>query len=190
MAHVTKFFPKLPIFINLRRMVSCPILRRSNPFLGPHTHLYPSKYLPKHVFSRFPPSKRRRGFLLPHIKVQVAKFPKTCQNAPCWRLTNVPERYANRVGLWPIWGHRGRTVCCACAVQKVGHSPPPVGSFLGVGLPQGTIAIVYLCSINPPPSCVYLPATPPPRAKPRALKTTQRSREAGKQLAATMKTLK
>ena len=32
---------------------------------------------------------------------------------------------------------------CARAVRKVGHSPPPVGSFLGVGLPQGTIAIVY-----------------------------------------------
>ena len=38
---------------------------------------------------------------------------------------------------------------CARAVRKVGHSPPPVGSFLGVGLPQGTIAIVYPCSINP-----------------------------------------
>ena len=46
---------------------------------------------------------------------------------------------------------------CARAVRKVGHSPPPVGSFLGVGLPQGTIAIVYPCSINPPPSCVYVP---------------------------------
>ena len=44
-----------------------------------------------------------------------------------------------------------------CAVRKVGHSPPLVGSFLGVGLPQGTIAIVYPCSINPPPSCVYVP---------------------------------
>ena len=44
-----------------------------------------------------------------------------------------------------------------CAVRKVGHSPPPVGSFLGVGLPQGTIAIVYPCNINPPPSCVYVP---------------------------------
>ena len=33
-------------------------------------------------------------------------------------------------------------------------------------------------------------ATPPPRAKPRAPKTKQRSREAGKQLAATMQTLK
>ena len=33
-------------------------------------------------------------------------------------------------------------------------------------------------------------ATPSPRAKPRAPKTTKRSREAGKQLAATMKTLK
>ena len=44
-----------------------------------------------------------------------------------------------------------------CAVRKVGHSPPPVGSFLGVGLPQGTIAIVYPCSINPPLSCVYVP---------------------------------
>ena len=44
-----------------------------------------------------------------------------------------------------------------CAVRKVGHSPPPVCSFLGVGLPQGTIAIVYPCSINPPPSCVYVP---------------------------------
>ena len=46
---------------------------------------------------------------------------------------------------------------CARAVRKVGHSPPPVGSFLGVGLPQGTIAIVCPCSINPPPSCVYVP---------------------------------
>ena len=45
----------------------------------------------------------------------------------------------------------------ARAVQKVGHSPPPVGSFLGVGLPQGTIAIVCPCSINPLPSCVYVP---------------------------------
>ena len=52
---------------------------------------------------------------------------------------------------------RGRTVRCARAVRKVGHSLPPVGSFLGVGLPQGTIAIVYPCSINPPPSCVYVP---------------------------------
>ena len=63
---------------------------------------------------------------------------------------------------------RGRTVRCAralhalctrCAraVRKVGHSPPPVCSFLGVGLPQGTIAIVYPCSINPPPSRVYVP---------------------------------
>ena len=42
-------------------------------------------------------------------------------------------------------------------MRKVGHSPPPVGSFLGVGLPQGTIAIVCPCSINPPPSCVYVP---------------------------------
>ena len=53
---------------------------------------------------------------------------------------------------------RGRTVRCARAVRKVGHSPPPVGSFLGVGLPQGTIAIVYPCSINPPPpllACMY-----------------------------------
>ena len=46
---------------------------------------------------------------------------------------------------------------CARAVRKVGHAPPPVGSFLGVGLPQGTIAIVCPCSINPPPSCVYVP---------------------------------
>ena len=45
----------------------------------------------------------------------------------------------------------------ARAVRKVGHSEPPVGKFLGVGLPQGTIAIVYPCSINPPPSCVYVP---------------------------------
>ena len=52
-------------------------------------------------------------------------------------------------GLW------GRTVRCARAVRKVGHSPPPVGSFLGVGLLQGTIAIVYPCSINPPPSCSH-----------------------------------
>ena len=37
-------------------------------------------------------------------------------------------------------GLGGRTVRCARAVRKVGHSPPPVGSFLGVGLPQGTIA--------------------------------------------------
>ena len=44
----------------------------------------------------------------------------------------------------------------ARAVRKVGHSPPLIGSFLGVGLPQGTIAIVYPCSINPPPSCVSL----------------------------------
>ena len=51
----------------------------------------------------------------------------------------------------------GRTVRCARAMRKVGHSPPPVGSFFGVGLPQGTIAIVYPCSINPPPSCVYVP---------------------------------
>ena len=52
-----------------------------------------------------------------------------------------------------------RALCtrCARAVRKVGHSPPPVGSFLSVGLPQGTIAIVYPCSINPPPSCVYVP---------------------------------
>ena len=61
-----------------------------------------------------------------------------------------PDRY-----LCP--NNRGRTVRCARAVRKVGHYPPPVGSFLGVGLPQGTIAIVYLCSINPPPSCVYVP---------------------------------
>ena len=46
---------------------------------------------------------------------------------------------------------------CARVVRKVGHSPPPVGSFLGLGWPQGTIAIVYPCSINPPPSCVYVP---------------------------------
>ena len=46
---------------------------------------------------------------------------------------------------------------CARAVRKVGHSPPLVGSFLGVGLPQGTIAIVCPCSINPPPSCMYVP---------------------------------
>ena len=46
---------------------------------------------------------------------------------------------------------------CARAVRKVGHSPPPVGSFLGVGLPQGTIAVVCPCSINPPPSCMYVP---------------------------------
>ena len=52
---------------------------------------------------------------------------------------------------------RGRTVRCARAVRKVGHSPPPVGSFLGVGLPQGTIAVVCPCSINPPPSCMYVP---------------------------------
>ena len=52
-----------------------------------------------------------------------------------------------------IWGG----VPCALRMRKVGHSPPPVGSFLGVGLPQGTIAIVYPCSINPPPSCVYVP---------------------------------
>ena len=52
---------------------------------------------------------------------------------------------------------RGRTVRCARAVRKVGHSPPPVGSFLGVGLSQGTIAIVCPCSINPPPSCMYVP---------------------------------
>ena len=52
-----------------------------------------------------------------------------------------------------------RALCarCARAVRKVGHYPPPVGSFLGVGLPQGTIATVCLCSINPPPSCVYVP---------------------------------
>ena len=53
-----------------------------------------------------------------------------------------------------LWGC---TVRCARAVRKVGHSPPPVGSFLGVGLPQGTVAIVCPCSINPPPSCVYVP---------------------------------
>ena len=52
---------------------------------------------------------------------------------------------------------RGRTVRCARAVRKVGHSPPPVGSFLGVGLPQGTIAVVCPCSINPPSSCMYVP---------------------------------
>ena len=52
-----------------------------------------------------------------------------------------------------LWG---RTVRCARAV-RIGHSPPRVCSFLGVGLPQGTIAIVYPCSINPPPSCVYVP---------------------------------
>ena len=51
----------------------------------------------------------------------------------------------------------GRTVRCARAVRKVGHSPPPVGGFLGVGLPQGTIAVVCPCSINPPPSCMYVP---------------------------------
>ena len=51
----------------------------------------------------------------------------------------------------------GRPARCARAVRKVGHSPLAVGSFLGVGLPQGTIAIVYPCSINPPPSCVYVP---------------------------------
>ena len=50
----------------------------------------------------------------------------------------------------------GRTVRCARTVRKVGHSPPPVGSFLGVGLPQGTIAVVCPCSINPPPSCMYV----------------------------------
>ena len=63
---------------------------------------------------------------------------------------------SGNVAPWPhgLWG---RTVRCARAVRKVGHHPPPVGSFLGVGLPQGTIAIVYPCSINPPPSCVYVP---------------------------------
>ena len=66
------------------------------------------------------------------------------------------------IRLVPYSDLRGRTyralrARCARAVRKVGHSPPPVGSFLGVGLPQGTIAIVYPCSINPPPSCVYVP---------------------------------
>ena len=59
-----------------------------------------------------------------------------------------------RLSTPPFWG---RTARCARAVRKVGHSPPPVGSFLGVGLPQGTIAIVCPCSINPPPSCMYVP---------------------------------
>ena len=54
----------------------------------------------------------------------------------------------------------GRTVRCARAVRKVGHSPPPVGRFLGVGLPQGTIAIVYPCSINPPLLACMYPSPP------------------------------
>ena len=53
--------------------------------------------------------------------------------------------------------HVGRRCALPWKADKLGHSPPLVGSFLGVGLPQGTIAIVYPCSINPPPSCVYVP---------------------------------
>ena len=88
------------------------------------------------IFNHFYP------FFIPHIEV-----------SPLWG----PREGRGDVALLnpPLWG--GRTVRCACAVRKVGHSPPPVGSFLGVGLLQGTIAIVCPCSINPPPSCVYVP---------------------------------
>ena len=75
----------------------------------------------------------------------------------------VQELPLGRLILTVWWGvPRGayRALCtrCARAMRKVGHSPPPVGSFLGVGLPQGTIAIVYPCSITPPPpflACMY-----------------------------------
>ena len=30
----------------------------------------------------------------PHIKAKLPKFPKKCQNAPCWHFPNDPERYA------------------------------------------------------------------------------------------------
>ena len=54
MAGVTNFVPKLHIFSNLRRMMSCSIFRPSNPLLGPKPH--PS-HLPKHFFLSSPPSR-------------------------------------------------------------------------------------------------------------------------------------
>ena len=92
MAHVTNFVPKLPILSNLHRMVSCPIFRPSNPLIGPKTQPYPPKYLPKPVFFLVPHPQRKGGLsLLPQIKGKIAKFPKTCQNAPCWHIKNPQE---------------------------------------------------------------------------------------------------
>ena len=92
-----------------------------------------------------------------HLSNWPRNFPREIQGL----LQNLPHTSGGYCGL--RWGvihyllQGGHTVRCARAVRKVGHSPPPVRSLLGVGLPQGTIAIVYPCSINPPPSCVYVP---------------------------------
>ena len=74
-----------------------------------------------------------------------------------WRMVRVQCNSGVKRGAHSMGAYRALCTRCVRAVRKVGHSPPPVGSFLGVGLPQGTIAIVYPCSINPPPSCVYVP---------------------------------
>ena len=77
MAHVTNFVPKLPIFSNLHRMVSCPIFRPSNPLIGPKTQPWPPKYLPKPVFFEFPTLKGREG--CPYFnksKGKLQNFPK------------------------------------------------------------------------------------------------------------------
>ena len=96
MAHVTNFVPKLPIFSSLSRMMSCPIFRPSNRLIGPDTHPYPSKYLPKHDFLSSPPSKQGGVSSLPHIGAKIVKKnPKKRRNAQIWRVLNVPERYLN-----------------------------------------------------------------------------------------------
>ena len=96
MAHITNFVPKLPIFSNLHRMMSCPIFSLSNPLLGPKTHPYPSEYIPRHVF-----------FLVPHPQTGGGVGPyfhtlkQTCKtwqkvrkhSMLGYQIMNVPERY-------------------------------------------------------------------------------------------------
>ena len=98
MAHATNFVPKLPICSSLRRIMSCPIFRPSNPLLGPKTHPYISEYLPKHVLLSSPPSKLGGVSSLLHIEAKlVKKKPKKWQNTQSWHILN--EAVANVVAI-------------------------------------------------------------------------------------------
>ena len=48
--------------------------------------------------------------ILPHIKVKLAKPPKKGQYPPCWRIMNVPKRYA-KVGCGSDQETRGQLWC-------------------------------------------------------------------------------